>query len=613
MGSASQTLAQALSNYHVLFADAFSNLGTAAERRWYATVIVSRLILIYDLQVAGFLGEGDRWYLHTKLGQFSETQPGEFFKRFLKPLCHQGLALPVQEWPRALQQTIGAVPYLGSRPFQPYSLEHRVDVDLPDDSIEQFLGWLAEQPWSREWISPQEPDSITRSVLAEAYEYVLAAQFGRTVTLSSEVLEANCKLVDAHILKAIQVQVFSTNKPMDSLDAILTKLDDETCQALVGSILPSITILDLACGAGCFLGSVLRRLQHVYQCCWKHAQVSSNDFLRDWVRLLKSTSTSPEWTWTYHILTHNLFGLDAKPEATLITQFQLWLMLLSTANVSDDLSPLPDLDFSITTGNALVGFIHVDEESFDQIRPKRMGKSSAFEAKSETILQGDLLQPLAAASYRDTLAEKKIRVEHYRAQTRAMGLEGGIPDYVQTEFLRDRIDDVNQAVQQKLNRLLFETFSRKLGIKIQDSSLSGKAQPKRLLSLEDIEALHPFHWGFCFDVILEQQGGFDIVLAHYPTGTLRPKIEEFYNEHRDLFQKHQIEWVDFKRSRRDILKKFPDLAHLWNAYTGKISCIKDYVRRSHDYQLPISPTAGRSIFLDELYSQRCRVLRKVDS
>ena len=287
-----------------------------------------------------------------------------------------------------------------------------------------------------------------------------------------------------------------------------------------------------------------------------------------------------------------------------MTQTQLWLRLLATIKPHTPLPLLPDLDFNLIAGNALVGLIRVDEQSFDQIVPKR----APAIATRETVLQGNLLQPLAAASYRDTLAEKQIRVEHYRAQTQAMGREGQVPEYVQREFLRDRIAAVNAAAQQKLNGLLFETLSRQLGIVVKEPQPSGQVR-KRLLTPADVEALQPFHWGFSCNKILAQ-GGFDLIITRPPQGTLSPRPEEFYRLHQECFEQLGITLTAFRRSRRQLLKQHPELATRWSTYAGRIACWRDYIRRSEDYARVSSATLRRSIPLQQLFVQRCAHLLK---
>lgn len=594
-------LAQALSDHYCLIADALTGSLPAVDRYWLAHILLCRLLLTYDLQVAGFLADGDRWYLHTHLSQHSQTANGSFFKHFLQPLWHQGFGLPASERPRSLQTHLGKIPYLGPHPFQAHSLEQQYpEIDLPDEAIEKLLGWLAEQSWART-LQADHPTSITRTALADAYAQMLAKQTGKNIpTTTPEALaKVREKTIDRHILGALGAR----EHPTISLDNLLADLDDETCRILTSEILPRVAILDPICQSGRLLVMALYRLQKIYQCCWQYAQNSTDPDLHRWVQSLQDGKALPLWTLTSNVLTQNLHGVDVSPAAITVTQTQLWLGLLTTAKTTADLLPLPDLDFNLTTGNALIGFVRVDEKSFDRILPKKTRQA----ASAETVLQGNLLQPLAAASYRDTLVEKKIRVEHYQTQTRAMGVEGGIPEYVQTEFLRDRIDEINQAAQQKLNRLLFETLSRNLGIKINEPQLSGRTR-KRLLTLADVEALQPFHWGFVFNTVFEQ-GGFDVIMTQRTGETLRPNADEFYRQHQDSFRQHHIELAQFRRSRRPLLKQFPDLAQYWSLYAGRIACLRDYVRRSEDYQLPLTAST-RAIAIDALLAQRCRALAK---
>ncbi len=568
----------------------------------YAQVVINRLLLIYDLQVAGLLGHGDRWYLHTQLGHCQQQAPDSFYQTVFKPLCHQGFGLPEIERPLPLQAKLGTVPYLGSRLFQPHPLEQQYpQIDLPDEPFELFLGWLAEQDWQRTFAIVEDPHVITRALIAGALEHLMTAKTGKAIISSPQVLQDACQqTVDAYVLKALTMHPASS---LPAIEPLLAQLDDDRCHLLVDTILPTLTILDPACGSGRLLLLSLERLQQLYQACWEYAQRSRDARLQHWLRSLPAAKTSIAWTLASHILTQNLYGVDRDPEAVEITQLQLWLALLTTVTTRPALATLPDLDFNITTGNALIGFIRVDEERFDKIAPKHPRQTSP----PETVLQGDLLQPLTAANYRDTLAEKQIRVEHYRIQTKAMAEVGNIPEYVQTDFLRDRIDEVNHAAEQKLNRLLLATLSQQLGLHVREPDPAGRTH-KRLLTLADIEGLQPFHWGFFFSTILEQRGGFDVILTHPPSGTLRPNADEFYREHVALFQQYNLEPATFRRSRRASLQQFPDLAKHWATYAGRFSYLRDYFRRSDAYPMTTLPAAARSLPLKTLFAQRCTAL-----
>jgi len=53
----------------------------------------------------------------------------------------------------------------------------------------------------------------------------------------------------------------------------------------------------------------------------------------------------------------------------------------------------------------------------------------------------------------------------------------------------------NLKIQHFWNQLLLDEFSTNLGIKYEEAQVSGKTK-KRVLTIADINALEPFHWGY---------------------------------------------------------------------------------------------------------------------
>lgn len=601
---ACQRFARSLEQFITVFRDAVVGLAATSERIEYAHFLLQRLLFIYNLQRLGFLGGGDRWYLHTWFGEFHHRQPNSFFQGFFQPLCYQGLGLPEPDRPQDFQQTYGPLPYLGSRLFQRHPLEQAniAVITVPDAPFEDFLGWLAEQTWCS--LGQTSLHEGTVVLLAGALEYIATGFSERPIVSSLRSLDiAGDRTVDAYILKAINQH---HGQHLQEVAALLKDMEDSLCLSLVKTILPSLTVLDPACGSGRLLLMALERIRRIYQVCYYHAQQSDHPDLKAWLKVLLPGGGTANWQITHTILIQHLYGVDIRPEAVSMTQFQLWLALVSTAETAADLRPLPDLDLTIITGNSLVGFIQVDEEGFDRIVPR----SQHYKVESEIVLQGNLLQPLTASSYRDTLAEKQIRIEHYHAQTQLMGEVKGISPYVQHRFLRDRIQEAHQVAQTKLNQLLWATFSLKLGIVVRESDPSGHIH-RRLLTLKDIEALHPVHWGFAFSSVLETQGGFAAVLTQAPRGILQPSAREFYRQHEAWFRQHQIEAVKFQRSHRRALQACPPLAKAWSIYAGRFSYLRRYFQRSEDFPMVTTAAFGK-VSWAALFKQRCAALVSPD-
>ncbi|MDZ7622251.1 MAG: hypothetical protein U5O69_07715 [Candidatus Competibacteraceae bacterium] len=60
------------------------------------------------------------------------------------------------------------------------------------------------------------------------------------------------------------------------------------------------------------------------------------------------------------------------------------------------------------------------------------------------------------------------------------------------------------------------------------------------MNLADIEALRPFHWGFEFDEILHQRGGFDAIITNPPWEIFKPQAKEFFQDYSELVTKSKM-------------------------------------------------------------------------
>ena len=171
-----------------------------------------------------------------------------------------------------------------------------------------------------------------------------------------------------------------------------------------------------------------------------------------------------------------------------IAKLRLFLAMVSSVRKVDELEPLPNIDFNILPGNSLVGLMRVDEHEFD--------------AQEQ---QGDLFRK----SYRELLDEKN-RGSTPTATPPTMGQS------VNLRELRDDIDDAMAEANAVMNEMLLDQFEQ-LGIKYEQATWDAtkgdlrQAEEAQASKLADIDALHPFHWGFVFDEIVQQRGGFDII------------------------------------------------------------------------------------------------------
>jgi hypothetical protein len=306
-----------------------------------------------------------------------------------------------------------------------------------------------------------------------------------------------------------------------------------------------------------------------------------------------------------HLLNQMGFGVDIWPEAVEITRLQLLLWLLRGVTSPQWLTQLPDPRMSVFHGNALIGLLTVDSERFDQVQPR------GRQLPTPQALQGNLLQPLQAENYQSVLRERQIRLEDYRSQTYLLGESQDIPGYVQAEFLSDRIEQLNQVAQTKLNQLLLNELSRQLGLRYRYQDSEGKRH-QRPLTTDDIKALTPLHWGFLFHSII-RQGGFDVIVCHPPAGAIKATPQGVFEQDMSLFERKGISQEAFSHNTQQLRAIDPDLMGLWQTHKAQLAFLSDCFRHLGDYRHATRrPQTQRQmrLYWERLYLERIVQLLK---
>ena len=156
------------------------------DRRWYASVLLNRLMFIYFIQRKGFLGQ-DPNYVRTRLSQLREISDEHdlhaYFSDLLLPLFHQGLGThPSQQtWEDPdVCRIVGQVPYVDGGIFERHDLERDYEIDIPDSAFELLFDFFDQWRWHLDERPSGEHNEINPDILGFIFEqYVNYTEKGR--------------------------------------------------------------------------------------------------------------------------------------------------------------------------------------------------------------------------------------------------------------------------------------------------------------------------------------------------------------------------------------------------------------------------------------------------
>jgi len=574
------------------FTELIHGITDPRDKKWYASILLNRLMFIYFLQRKSLLNKGDVRYLQNKLQEcMNRFGSDNYYKRFLNPLFFEGFAKPQEKRSPENRELLGEIVYLNGGLFLPHKIEEsHPDIQIPDKAFRNLFALFESYSWNLDDTPGGRDDEINPDVLGYIFEkYINQKEFGAYYTRPA-ITEYLCEhTIHQTILdkvnEAFGPPFHPSPKRYDTLPDLLLNLDADLCRRLFRDILPNLSILDPACGSGAFLVAAMKTLINIYSAVTGRIDYLSDSDLKTELQNIRGKHKSILYHIKREIITHNLFGVDIMEEACEIAKLRLFLALVASAHSVEELEPLPNIDFNILPGNSLIGYLRVEPNDFD--RHARLGRDS----------------------YGELIRKREIAVKNYQdAQDYSSDLR----------TIRHDIEEMEREAAEALNEMLMDDFAR-LGVKFEqatwDERSGREGKPiRRAVTAEDIRELHPFHWGYEFNRVLHHRGGFDAIITNPPWETFKPQAKEFFDEYSELVTKNKMTIKEFEKEQARLLKD-PAIREAWLEYLSRFPHVSAYFRSAPEYANQISivngKKAGTDINLYKLFTERCfRLLRE---
>lgn len=559
---------------HRTLLDAIGGISDDRDRRWYASVLLNRLMFVYFLQRRGFLrdqkGDDDLWYLQHRLEESQSRGGDRFYSEFLHTLFFEGFAKPEDQRDSQTQALIGGVRYLNGGLFLRHYVEQtHSSIAIPDAVFSRILDLFASYDWSLDDSPGGNEKEINPAVLGYIFEkYINQKAFGAYYT-RTEITEYLCEQTIHRLVLDKANESLSGNKQFTSVGDLLLKPTPQLCRKLLRQVLPDLRLIDPACGSGAFLVAAMRTLISIYSGLFGKAKFSGDAQLTGWVEQIEREHPNIDYYIRKQIIINNLFGVDIMAEATEIARLRLFLALVAAAGKVEDLEPLPNIDFNILAGNSLIGLLSVNEQQAD--------------LKRQTMQQMSLFENPNRDSYRQLVAEKNRLIAAYRnIADRSKGEDAN----ASLQSLRDDIQTHRKNAADLLDELLLDEFTA-LGIRYAqatwDDDKGKEGKPKRRpLTKDDIRALQPFHWGYEFDEVMNDRGGFDAIITNPPWEVFQTDEKEFFQRDDSAIQKKKIRIEDWKKQFAQLMSE-PEVREKWLEYSSQFPHVSAFFKSAKQY------------------------------
>jgi hypothetical protein len=356
------------------------------------------------------------------------------------------------------------------------------DIEIGVDDVSQRL----------EWNNPTDED------------YGLPTEIWReTVARRQRYQDIKGKLERGEVCEISDFITLNLNIELFAQDVIQNAEDPELIRAF-WKALTTVKILDPTVGSGAFLFAAMNILEPLYEDCIEQMEHfvsllgadARADKLKDFNSVLAQLEhhANPKYFIYKTITIQNLYGVDIMEEAVETCKLRLFLKLVSQVEQRHNLEPLPDIDFNIRAGNALVGFTSLKDVGDVLSKNEKVQDGDKQYKKVALILMDEENAALKRIEKDAKIASKAFN------RFQEMQIEEGINSIhfqITKTDLQERLDDLNEELNQAL------ALSYGVNSENKEAYIKWKTSHQ------------PFHW--CVDFYNTiHSGGFDVVIGNPP-------------------------------------------------------------------------------------------------
>jgi hypothetical protein len=153
-------------------------------QRWYASVMLNRLMFIYFIQKKNFLNNNAD-YLRSKLRESQQRGKDLFYRELLCPLFFEGFAKNEADRSDVINKLLGKVPYLNGGLFLKHQIEelYGETIQIADTAFENIFAFFEQYQWHLDERPLREDNEINPDVLGYIFEkYINQKQMGAYYT-----------------------------------------------------------------------------------------------------------------------------------------------------------------------------------------------------------------------------------------------------------------------------------------------------------------------------------------------------------------------------------------------------------------------------------------------